>query len=265
MPLTAARSLAALFCLLALPASAADFSAHQAAYDVKTASIKPSSAVQNVSGVMYYEWQTGCESWTSKQNMRLVYAYSESESTRFKSDFTSIEARDGTRYSFSGERGTEGEAVQQIRGSVDRDPDGGGGRIRFSLPKNANVVLPDGGYLPTAHTLAVVAAAQKGETFLRSIVFDGGDGEGPDYVTTVIGKRVEPKADEENPLLRTPAWRVRMAYFKADDDASEAEYEMTAVLHENGIISAMRVDYEEFSVEMNLRKLVALKAPNCDK
>jgi hypothetical protein len=72
----------------------------------------------------------------------------------------------------------------------------------------------------------------------------------------------------DNPLLKSPAHRVRLAYFPAEDEkgnsfGAEPDYEMTMILHENGVVSSMQIDYEQFSLKGNLSALEPGQKPKC--
>ena len=55
-----------------------------------------------------------------------------------------------------------------------------------------------------------------------------------------------------------------MAFFPMKTATAISDYEMNAVIHENGIISDMRVDYKDFSVTQKLVALERLKTTLCD-
>jgi hypothetical protein len=54
-----------------------------------------------------------------------------------------------------------------------------------------------------------------------------------------------------------------MAFFPLANDSESSDYEMDVVLHDNGVISAMTVDYGEFSVSQKLVALEKVDAPVC--
>ena len=70
-----------------------------------------------------------------------------------------------------------------------------------------------------------------------------------------------PKIDPA--LLKTKAWNVRMAFFTPDKNQADPDYEMNAVFHENGIISDMLIDYNDFSVTQKLAALEKLPPDEC--
>jgi hypothetical protein len=65
--------------------------------------------------------------------------------------------------------------------------------------------------------------------------------------------------------LRGPAWNVRLAFFPVRGTEAISDYEMNAVIHRNGIISDMRVDYKDFSVTQKLVALERLKNTVCGR
>ena len=57
---------------------------------------------------------------------------------------------------------------------------------------------------------------------------------------------------------------MRLAFFPADENSNEPDYEIDMIFHENGIISHMDVDYPEFSVSQKLLALEEIDELKCD-
>ena len=57
---------------------------------------------------------------------------------------------------------------------------------------------------------------------------------------------------------------MRMAIFQASDQEEESDYEMDMVFHENGIISDMTIEYDDFTVKQKLVSLEKLPAIACE-
>jgi hypothetical protein len=156
----------------------------------------------------------------------------------------------------------DGQLIEELRGSATLKPDGSGEAI-YTMPKGLEYDLPSGTYFPMGHTAQVVAAARAGKKFFSSVIFDGSDEEGPIDISTFIGKPVDvpvhyknnPKIDQK--LLAAPARMIRLAYFPMAEPSESADYEMNVIFHENGIISDMVIEYDDFTVT---QKLVALEA-----
>ena len=58
-------------------------------------------------------------------------------------------------------------------------------------------------------------------------------------------------------------WPIRLAVFSGKEDESEAEYELTMTLLQNGIIKDMAVEYHDFSISQKLVALDKVAADRC--
>lgn len=247
----------------ALPAEAARTAApHRAIYDVDLVATRSGAQVINIHGKMFYEWGMACDAWVTNHRFSLVYEYADSPGMRISSDFATYESKDSTSFNFSSRRMRDGKLYQDLRGHSDLE------EAVYTSPEKLNFELPAGVMFPTAHTLHMIDEAKKGTKFFSAKVFDGSDEEGPIEINTFFGaeanpmKVITPSDRLDMALLNTPARHVRMAVFPLDSDEEESDYEMSLVFHDNGIISDMTIDYDDFSVR---QKLVALEKmePQC--
>lgn len=262
--------LLALAC--ALPAKAADakkeagdfgFKGHRALYDIRLTSTQSGSQVVNISGQMLYEWQASCEAWIANHRFNIVYEYADSAPMRIDSDFSTYESFDGLSLNFTSQRKRDGELFEELRGqaSLSPTPDQGGKAV-YTLPEPTEFDLPPGALFPVGHSMSVLKKIREGKKFYKSVIFDGSDGEGPVEVNAFIGQSVDPLTGIQmspaidKALVSSPARRVRLAFFPMTSDEATSDYEMSLVFHENGIISDMTIEYDDFSIS---QKLVALE------
>lgn len=240
---------------------------HKALYEIRMISKNSSAQLLNISGQMYYETQKTCDSWITDHRFKLLYEYADSPPVHMSSDFSTVESLDGQRFDFSTRRKREESLYEEFRGSA-KIPEKGEALATYSVPQDLRFDLT-GAYFPTAHTRILLEKARQGKTFFSAKVFDGSDGEGPAEINAFIGKKVnavaEVKAntDIDMTLLNTPAWKIRMAFFPLEEPNTAAEYEMELYFHENGIVSDMIVDYEDFSVSQKLLALEKLEPDEC--
>jgi hypothetical protein len=212
---------------------------------------------------MMYEWESGCQGWTSNHKFDLIYEYADSPPMRITSDFSTYEPFDGGNFNFVAQRKRDGELFEELRGDATLKGDGAG-EISFRVPPDVTYELPAGSLFPMQHTLAVHENIRAGKKFFNATIFDGSDQDGPVEINAFIGgkeldgAKVAPKGDMiDATLLDTKAQEVRLAFFPLSNQEAGAEYEMSLIFHDNGIISDMNVDYDDFSVT---QKLVALEA-----
>ncbi len=235
---------------------------HRAIYEVDLSATRSGSQIIDIHGKMFYEWGISCDAWVTNHRFNLVYEYADSPGMRIASDFATYESKANDTFSFSSRRARDGELYQDLRGhstlkeAIFTSPDD----LSFALPKNV--------MFPTAHTMRMIEEAKKGTKFFSATVFDGSDEEGPIEINTVFGGKVDPmtgiKASDrlDMSLLNSPAYKVRMAVFPVKGDEEESDYEMSLIFHDNGIISDMTIDYDDFSVRQRLVGLEKLE-PTC--
>ena len=246
-------------------AAPAVFAPHKAIYAMSLATAKAGAGgVVDVSGKMLFEWLDACEGWTTDQKFALQYVYNNGPAVQFASHYNAWEAKSGESYSFSVRRLRNGEISEEIRGSANRAPDGSV-LASFSKPAKTTVELPAGVVFPTAHTVKMLELAARGERFYNTLMFDGSDGEGPVEINVFIGQISEPAGASKvnSDLLSRPARHVRMAFFPNEGDSSQPEYEMTLNLLDNGVVSELRIEYEDFTLRGLLESIEAVAAPRC--
>jgi hypothetical protein len=234
---------------------------HKAVYDIDLIATHSGSQIINISGQMAYEWKPTCDAWVTDHRFKLFYEYADSPGMRITSDFTTYESFDGKDFNFSSRRQRDGQMYQEIRGNADN------GKAVYSMPESLKFDLAKGSLFPMGHTLEVIKQAEAGNKFYSANVFDGSDEEGPIEINTFVGKPAKSgaaKSDKiDNSLLDGKAWNVRMAVFQHAAQEEESDYEMDMVFHENGIISDMTIEYDDFSVTQKLVSLEKITADAC--
>lgn len=242
--------------------------AHKALYKIEMVEKRSSAQVLNISGEMYFEWKPVCQAWTTDHRFSLLYEYAETPPLRITSDFTTYERHAGDSFDFNSRRRRDGEVYEELRGHAGIKK-GQAGQAVFNLPPGLRYDLPEGTFFPMSHTVAVLQAAQQGKKFLHATIFDGSDNEGPTEVNAFIGKsvngmgRVTPSPAIAPALIDTKAWSVRLAFFPLKSEEADSDYEMDVVMHENGVISDMYVDYKDFAVTQKLVALEAVEGETC--
>jgi hypothetical protein len=180
---------------------------------------------------------------------------------RITSDFSTFEPFDGSRFNFVAQRKRDGEIFEELRGDA-QIGDEGAGSIHFRMPADVSYDLPAGSLFPMRHTLAVLENIRAGKTFFNATIFDGSDQDGPVEINAFIGGKEMDGVDGiaegdkiDKSLLDTKAHDVRLAFFPLSKQEAGADYEMSLIFHDNGIISDMSVDYQDFSVTQKLTAL----------
>jgi len=247
---------------------------HKALYDIEMVSKKSGSQVLNISGQMYFEGKMTCDAWLTDHRFKLLYEYADSSPMTITSNFSTYETLDGREFSYTSRRERNGELYEELRGHATRDKDGAGKAV-YSMPEGLEFAIAENAFFPMGHTAEMVRQINDGKKFFTATVFDGSDKDGPVEINTFIGNPVPqppPPADGKDgnvidaSLLAVPARNVRMAFFPLADPQTEADYEMSVVFHDNGIISNMLIEYDQFSIKQTMTALEKIDPPaNCNK
>lgn len=258
----------------AAPASAANIAIqpHEALYTLTLQSAKSASGVVGANGAMFYKWGETCDGWTLEQRFHLRISYAEEDATEISSTVVTYESKDGLRYRFNERRMRNGELDAEIRGEAHLDGPGKGGIAEFTKPEATTLTLKPGVLFPTAHTLALIAAAQAHQQFISRYVFDGSDVENAGQVSAFIGAALPPPGPKaakplNDPIMQHTSWPVRLAFFPATGsdaaDQAEPDYEFSMRLLENGVTQDMKLDYSDYVIAATLSDIKRLPSPGC--
>jgi hypothetical protein len=258
----------AVLAATAAPAGAVEIQPHRAIYALDLASARASSQVTDVDGRMMFSWEDGCDGWTIEQRYLMTFLYAQGPEVEQQITYTSFESKDGTRFDFTFRSARNGEVLEEFRGSAELDAPGGTGTATYRLPEDSTQDLPADTWFPTAHTLELIRAAEAGRPFFAAHLFDGSGEAGLAFVNAFIAGTADPVtgADEaiDAALLDGTAYDVQMTFFTLPGDQSVPDYEMAVVLHANGIVDDMMIDYGDFALSAELEDLEALDVATCD-
>jgi hypothetical protein len=249
-------------------AAEARLQSHRAGY-VLTLGAGKSSGVSAIDGVMTIDWQETCDGWTMSQRMRFRLFDADGEAIESDITFSSWEAFDGSGYRFTMRSLRDGDTIEELRGRASIGGPGKGGKAVFTQPADEVLELPPGTLFPSEHSLLLIDRARAGDRSVARPVFDGASVDGAMEVNAVIGPGLAPGDEPSGPqiardLLAGESWRVRLAFFRADDrGGSEPEYETSMRVYGNGIGTDFVFDYPEFSIKGRLQRLEAVPAPRC--
>jgi len=247
------------------PVQAAEIMPHRALYSMSLGKANGEGGVTGAGGTMAYQWGESCNGWTVEQRYRLKMAYAESADVSISSNFVTWEAKDGLSYRFSQKETRDGGTETEIKGDAKLDGPGKGGKATFEKPDDKSFVLPAGALFPSAHTMMLIDKAKAGENFVSKQVFDGATVENAVLVSAVIGPKVEPdpEAAKKSTLLNRPGWRVRLAFFPADQKAEKPDYELGMLLLDNGVSRDMVIDYGDYAIKATLDDIEPLPKAGC--
>lgn len=242
---------------------------HKAVYALSLASTEPGGVV-GARGKMTYKLEGTCSGWAMETRTKLDISYAEGGQLDTLWEYVAYEARDGGDFSFFVRNTHNGEIDEVLEGEARRPEGGGPLTARFSRPDDASVTLAPRTLFPNAHTLDMLQAAARGETYVVREVFDGATKEGASLVTVFVGRGLDASApgEVESPLLDTPSWRMTIAFFgpEGDDEPGQEgtpNYEVSVRYHDNGVAQEMVQDFGFFTLTTRLIDLEPLPDPEC--
>lgn len=263
----AAGAVVALFLGLAgaEAAGAGTVAPHRALYDLSLASARASGGVVGVQGRMLFEWGDACDGWTVNQRYRMRLSQAQEDEVEIVSSLASWESKDGTRYRFVMKKQRGDEPEEELRGSARLNPQTRAGRATFTRPEDTVIDLPRGTMFPSAHTIEVIRRAEARDQFFSRRVFDGSEVEGPVDVSAFVGPARPAAAGRasDRGLTDSRGWRVRLAFFAASGRKPLPDYEISLMLHDNGVSSDMLIDYGDFTVRARLKEVEPLRGGGC--
>jgi hypothetical protein len=249
----------------ALP-SPTELLSHRAVYRMSLASAGQRSEVLAAEGTMTYRFARTCDGWTVENRTELRLAYETGTDTETLWTFTSWESIDGLSFRFRARYSQDGTVVEKLEGQAGLDRAGGAGTAHFTQPEDRVVELPVGTLFPTEHMQQMIRAAERNETTLSRVVFDGASVDNP-YLVFAIFNRL-PEADalklgQAASLPWAPAWWTRMAFFPHGTDEPLPEFEIGAHYRADGVADRIVQQFETFSLDVRLKELEKLPFPDC--
>jgi EipB-like len=244
---------------------------HRAAYELTLLNTRGKS-VSSASGRIALEF-TGnpCEGYAT--TFRQVTQISDEEGKGQTSDMrlTTFEAGDGKALRFNGEKRTNEGRPELTVGNAERANDGGLS-IDVKQPKPTKIDVDGIAVFPTEHIIRLITAAKKGDRVLEIKLYDGSDGGEKIYDTTAIigspvpttGRSVE-EPSEKAGLKPMTRWPIAISYFEPGTGERTPVYVLSFDLFENGVSGALKLDFGDFSLKGELKRLELLKAVECVK
>jgi len=250
--------------LPALPA-AAELAPHRAFYSLKLGAVRSGSSVVGVRGAMTINVERTCDGWIMGQRMSMVASDAKGGEIVQEIDFTGWESAGGETYRFAS-RSRGGAKSEDVKGQAWIGAQGGPGKAEYVLPKAMTLEIPPTTLFPFGHLSWLIGRAEAGARMAPRIVFDGVAEEGLQEVVIFIGPRIAPEEQENKipgPLTERPGWNMRAAYYPVDSRAAEPVYEIEARQLDNGVATSLILDYQMFSVILDLERIEAVAPPVC--
>ncbi len=237
---------------------------HRAVYSLSRHIGSAASDITGVKGRLEITFEVACDGWRMEQYIGFRLYHAEGAGLEHVARLSGWESTDGADYWFSTRSYQDRELLEELGGVARIDEPGGSGETRFAKPEKELRPLPAGTIFPARHLADLIEAARAGKQHLARTVFDGSTSDSPYEITAFIGGERTP-VDENVPqgISGKRSWSFRLAYFKHAAIQPSPEFEMSAILYENGVAGDMIYDYGDFSIDVKLRELETLPAQKC--
>ncbi len=259
----------AAFAATSAPALAADpvpMAAHRATYILNLDSSR--GDVTGASGKMTYEVTDACDGWATQQRLEMNVTNRDGQDIQLVSDYATWESKDGLQMRFRTRQTTDTAVTEQVEGTASLEATGGPGSVHYTVPEDKTVPLPAGTLFSTAHTEAIIAAAQAGKKFLAVPIFDGTGSKGAQDSFIVIGAW-GPTAKAPYPALaKLDSGKVHISFFdrnaaaSADKPSGTPDYEVGMVYWANGVANDLMMSFSDFTMHGQFASFVETP-PHC--
>jgi hypothetical protein len=250
--------------------------AHRAIYDLSLDDTQSDSSVASLEGRMVVEWRGGprCDGYTSEQ--RVVTRSLDDQGQTSVSDIrlNAWESIDGDEFRFDRIEYLNGAKGVHEYGTAKRK----NGVVVLTVNEGAPKFLPDKVLFPNAFNLAMSKAMARGRTSFSRPLFDGAQ-ESATLVTAFIGGPMDTSDETRKlkighlrygmPLSRMSGRAIHMSYFDLGDGTPDAladappSFEMEFSAFPNGVMSDLRLIYEDAVVKGDLKALDYFKPGGC--
>ncbi len=243
---------------------AAGLLSHRAVYGLSKHIGSPSSDIAGVKGRLEITFEVACDGWRMEQYIGFRIYHNDGPGFEHVAHLSGWESTNGADFWFSTRSYQDRELAEELGGVARLDEPGARGETRFAKPEKQVVPLPAGTIFPAKHLAELIATAKAGKQHLTRTVFDGSTLDSPYEITAFIGAERGP-GDENAPAFVSEkrSWSFRLAYFKQAALQPSPEFELSAILYENGVAGDMIYDYGDFSIDVKLRELEILPLQEC--
>ena len=250
--------------------------AHRAIYDLSLDDVDSGSSVASLDGRMVVEWRGGprCDGYTSEQRVVTRSLDDDGQSTVHDIRLNAWESLNGDEFRFDRVEYFNGAKSVHEYGAATR----ANGAVSLIINDSTPRLLPDNVLFPNAFNSAMSKAMAQGRTSYSHPLFDGAQ-DSATLVTAFIG-RPTGKPDGADklrighlrygmPLSKMKPRPIHMSYFDLGEDSPDVlpdtapSFEMDFMAFPNGVMSHLRLIYDDAVVKGDLKALEYFKPGSC--
>ncbi len=253
--------------VFAVSPALADIVPHRALYSLSLGKATESGGFTDVQGAVKTRIEKTCDAWITTEQIKMRVKTQAGATISQDLSYTGWESSDGNEYRFAASSVLDGEETR-FRGRAESFPNGkdSPGQVEFREPKEFDMDLPPGTRFYFGLTAWLIEQAEAGAKRAETVTFDGTDEDGPQRVVAIILPLKNKSSSiwgKFGALLDRPGWTVRLAFYAIDSKDAAPDYEVEAVVLDNGVTPRMKMVFSEFTAIQKLEKIEALKGPEC--
>lgn len=240
---------------------------HRAIYDVKLIDADERSGVESMSGKMVYEFSgSACKGY--KTDFRFVTTIGANGTTQVSDQrTTTFEDPDSQTLVFSTQTYTDDTLDKELEGMAEQKD--GKVVVDITKPEEKDVALGQA-IFPIKHMTEILARVARGEKLYETRLYDASDDADAVMVaSTLMGQPVKTSSDDgELKIIGKYSgkryWPITSTYHKTPvQNDSLPEYQMSMIMHDNGVTRDLTMRYNGFSLKGTLTKFEVLPQESC--
>ena len=255
-----------LLIILIYPSSVQALQSHEASYQISLNKAKKKTNIIDVKGKSIYRLQSQCHGWETKEDFSIVFFFSNGDFTKIENIFETFETYDGKSFQFYLYEKVDDIEKENFYGFANLLEEKRKSELVFISDKEKNINISNTVNFPINHLKKLIYEAKQNNKIYQSQIFLGSElNVGEKIITAIIGLPKKSKKIFKNiNLIEENYWPINLAYFNPKSEKNEPEFNIYADLQENGLITEFRIDYEEFSIRLDLKNVNEVQAKKCN-
>jgi EipB-like len=250
-----------------------NLASHRAVYDLSLLKTGQEKQISEANGRIALEFSgSECAGFNYISRQITNMSNGEGENKRIDMRVYNFENATGRVLKFKTVMRDGNRKITQAEGSALRD-EGGELSINLHRPRQLKLDLDAKAVFPTAHMRALIDAAQNGERFFITKIYDGSENGLKIFdVVAVIGSPIVAGSDlrvddvmRKAGLVNMKRWPVHLSYYEKGDGERLPTYQLKYDLFENGITTSLIYDFTNFSLKSTLVHMEMLPEKACGK
>ena len=241
---------------------------HRAFYSLSMKATNAPEQFVDVSGVVRTALEKTCDGWITSERVKVQVSLQFDKQWNQEITYTGWESFDGKYYRFATRSLNNGETIK-YRGVAHSKANSFGEAI-YSEPKKITMKLPPETHFYFGLTSWLIKKARSGARRAETFVFNGTDSDGLQKVIAFIiplESQTNKLGSKFNTILgsleNVPGWKMHIAFYPQDEWMAEPDYEIQAVILDNGVMPKLDLVFPFFTIVQMLEKIEVLKATKC--